>query len=140
MSETSERVSDGGCLCGAVRYRAHGEPKHRVMCHCESCRRAAGAPVVAWVTFETGNFRVTRGHPVSYRSSPPVTRTFCGSCGTPLTYVHEQRAEDVDITTASLDRPGDFPPLAHLWMEDALSWVHFDDELPTFQKSPGASE
>ena len=138
MSEADARVIEGGCLCGAVRYRASGEPKYRVMCHCESCRRAAGSPVVAWVTFEAGGFAFTKGEPVSYRSSAPVTRTFCGTCGTPLTYVHELRAEDVDITTATLDRPGDFPPAMHLWMEDALPWVRFDDELPTFQKSPGA--
>lgn len=138
MSGANERVFEGGCMCGAVRYRASGEPKYRVMCHCESCRRASGAPVVAWVTFETGGFAVTKGTPVSYRSSEPVTRTFCGTCGTPLTYVHEKRPEDVDLTTASLDRPADLAPTMHLWTEDALPWVHLDDGLPTFQKGPGA--
>ncbi|MBK7974428.1 MAG: GFA family protein [Deltaproteobacteria bacterium] len=138
MSEPIDAVIEGGCLCGAVRYRVTGEPKYRVMCHCESCRRAAGSPVVAWVTFEPANFAFTKGQPVSYRSSPPVTRTFCGTCGTPLTYVRVDRPDDVDLTTASLDRPGDFPPVAHLWMEDALPWVRFGDELPVFQRSPSA--
>ena len=44
-------VTDGGCLCGAVRYRLEGPPLHAdYYCHCRMCQRAAGAPVVAWGT------------------------------------------------------------------------------------------
>ena len=81
-------VVEGGCLCGAVRYRASGESDHPTLCHCNSCRRAAGAPVVAWTTFPPSRFEFTKGTPARYRSSPPVVRTFCSTCGTPLTYQH----------------------------------------------------
>ena len=124
----------GGCLCGAVRYRARGKPMNTMICHCESCRRAAGAPVVAWLTFPTGRFRVTKGKAVEYRSSPPVRRTFCGACGTPLTYAHEKSPGTIDVTTCSLDRPNAFPPTHHSWLSDDVSWLRFGDRLPAFQK------
>ena len=36
----------GGCMCGAVRYSATTNPANSMVCHCQSCRRAAAAPVV----------------------------------------------------------------------------------------------
>ena len=78
----SETEYEGGCLCGAVRFRAAGPASNATLCHCTSCRRAAGAPVVAWLTFAAPRFAFTRGDPVRYRSSPLVVRSFCGRCGT----------------------------------------------------------
>ena len=51
-------------------------------------------------------------------------RTFCGSCGTQLTYdAGAGPYESVDITTASLDHPEAWPPLSESWAEEKLSWV-----------------
>jgi len=125
----------GGCLCGAVRYEAAGECSNSMVCHCRSCRRAAGSPVVAWVTFPKGGFRYVHGAPAEFRSSPSVVRTFCSACGTPLTYVHDKYDGVVDITSCSLDDPGRFPPTHHSWLSDDVHWVKFGDGLPGFQES-----
>lgn len=103
-----------------------------MVCHCRSCRRAAGAPVVAWVTFRLPDFSFVRGTAAAFHSSAPVTRTFCPSCGTPLTYVHADRPDEIDVTTVSLDDPAAFPPTHHSWREDSIGWVRFGDGLPTF--------
>jgi len=123
---------EGGCLCGAIRYRVEGQPSNSMICHCRSCRRAAAAPIVAWVTFEKQRFRLLKGEPTAFRSSPPVQRTFCPACGTPLTYEHQDRAASIDITTCSLDVPETFPPTHHSYLSDDIAWVHFDDGLPAF--------
>jgi hypothetical protein len=68
---------------------------------------------VAWVTVAKARFEFVRGQPGEFRSSKPVLRTFCRSCGTPLTYEHRERPEAVDITTCSLDEPDAFPPTHH---------------------------
>lgn len=125
---------EGGCLCGAIRYRAADEVANSMICHCRSCRRAAAAPVVAWITVESDGFSVTRGRPVEFRSSPEVIRTFCGACGTPLTYRHAARASKVDITACSLDDPERFPPTHHSYLADDLSWVRFGDGLASFRE------
>ena len=132
---TKGAVLEGGCLCGAVRYRAQGDADHRMVCHCESCRRAAGSPVVAWVTFPAADFEFFAGEPVAFQSSAHVTRTFCGRCGTPLTYQRSDEAESIDVTTCSFDEPDTLPPTHHSWLEDSVSWVRFGDGLPTHRKT-----
>jgi hypothetical protein len=132
----SEVRYTGGCMCGAVRYRLTGAGTNLCYCHCASCRRAAGAPAVPWGTFARDAFGVTRGHLAEYRSAPPVLRGFCAQCGTSLTYRHERRAAEIDVTLASLDDPGAFAPTMHVWVSDKLPWVSIGDGLPQFERGP----
>ena len=129
------KVFEGGCSCGAIRYRVEGPPSNSMICHCQTCRRVAAAPVVPWVTFEKKNFALLKGGPAKFHSSRPVLRTFCAACGTPLTYEHEKHAATIDVTTCSLDEPDAFPPTHHSWLSDDLAWVRFGDGLPTFAQS-----
>jgi len=117
---------EGGCLCGAVRYGVGGTPLYSTICHCCSCRKASAAPAVAWLTFERDRFRILRGAPQSFASSPGVLRCFCGRCGSQLTYTSTRRSTHIDITTASLDDPTRFPPLMEVWLEDRLHWMSVD--------------
>lgn len=126
---------EGGCLCGAVRYRATGATSHPTLCHCASCRRASAAPMVAWVTFPKDGFRFVRGEPGRHRSSERVERTFCPRCGTPLTYVHDAFPDAVDVTTCSLDDPAAFPPADHTWLCHRLPWMAREGALPSFPRS-----
>ena len=48
---TNELIREGGCQCGAIRYRAVGEPVLAALCHCSSCRRASAAPTTAWAMY-----------------------------------------------------------------------------------------
>jgi hypothetical protein len=113
---------EGGCLCGAIRYRVSGTPLYTAICHCQSCRKASAAPSVAWQTYELHNFELLTGKPRTYRSSPGVQRTFCQNCGSPLTFSSEQRATQIDITSVSLDDPEAMPPDREVWLQDKLSW------------------
>jgi len=63
-----------------------------------------------------------------------VSRTFCQSCGTSLTYRHDEDPDSIDVTTASLDRPEEFPPTRHIWLEDRLAWDVANDDLPRFEQ------
>lgn len=110
----------GGCLCGAIRYRIARPVEGALICHCESCRRASGAPMVAWVTVGTDTFAWLTLQPMAYESSPGVIRTHCGVCGTSLTY--QSDPDHIDITTASLDAPEAFPPDREVWLGQRLPW------------------
>jgi len=125
---------EGGCACGAVRYRATQPPTRSMICHCRACTRAAGAPAVAWVTFERGAFEIIAGDPATYRSSPPVRRGFCAACGAPLTYEHDQRPGEIDVTTATLDDRDAFPPTYHAQLAEDPAWLRFGDGLPAYQR------
>lgn len=124
----------GGCFCGQVRIEVDGPEKYACFCHCESCQRAAGAPVVAWATFARDSFSVTKGEVHWHGSSPGVTRGVCQNCGTALTYENEKRPGEIDLTLNCLDDPT-IPELkAHIWTEDAQPWMKFDDGLPVYEK------
>jgi hypothetical protein len=128
-------ISTGGCLCGAVRYEVRGAGSPAALCHCRSCRMAAGAPVVAWTTWPTASLAWTAGQPTRHRSSPAVTRSFCGRCGTPLTYRHDDHAEWIDVTVCSLDDPATHAPTDHIWTEDRLPWMTGLDALPSHART-----
>jgi len=120
----------GGCFCGHVRYRAGALLYPPTLCHCESCRRVAGAHIVGWVTFAADTLVFTGSQPVEFSSSPGVTRSFCGKCGTPLTYRREGRSIEIDVMLATLDRAAELAPADHIYMADALPWDRPGDGLP----------
>jgi hypothetical protein len=99
----------GRCFCGAVRYRATLQPEAVETCYCADCTRVVGAALTVWARFPAGHFAFTKGEPTRFESSPGVIRTFCGQCGTSLTY-HYKDGMRVDVTTATLDNPEMFPP------------------------------
>lgn len=125
---------EGGCLCGALRYRATRTTAIPAYCHCRTCRRASAAPVVAWITVARDDFAFTQGQPRSYQSSEHVLRTFCPVCGTPLTYANDRYPGALDVTTASLDAPEHFAPSDHVWISHALPWLELGDDLPRHAK------
>jgi hypothetical protein len=129
----------GGCLCGAVRYELSGALSNLCYCHCHSCRRATGAPMVAWGTVTRGKLRITRGTLTEYRSSPQVLRGLCAACGTCITYGNEARAGEIDVTLGSLDEPARLAPRMHVWVADKLPWVKIADGLPQFEGSAGSA-
>jgi hypothetical protein len=113
----------GGCYCGKVRFEATGPVLSQANCHCDNCRRAAGAQAVAWITVNSPNFAFISGSPKKYRTDTGAYRTFCTDCGTSLTYEKDSRAGEVDVTTGSLDHPDKFAPTKDVFADEKLSWV-----------------
>jgi hypothetical protein len=80
------------------------------------------------------------GSPRLFESSPGVLRTFCGICGTPLTYASTSHRDMIDVTTVSLDRPEDFAPTREIWVEHRLPWEALNAAIPHYaQTSAGAA-
>lgn len=124
----------GGCYCGRVRYKLVEMPKSCGICHCRSCRRIAGAESVGWAVFDVGVFSFTSERPEEFRSSPGVERSFCGTCGTTLTYENEGRAL-IDVTLASLDDSEVLTPTKETWCQDRISWNQLNDSLSHYDQS-----
>jgi hypothetical protein len=62
-------------------------------------------------------------------------RTFCPTCGTPLTYQHDSHPDSIDVTVASLDDPSAFPPADHTWTSERIPWLELGDALPLHSRS-----
>lgn len=125
----------GGCLCGAIRYRITTAPLATSLCHCRSCRLATGAPVVAWVIVPRDGLVFDRGEPVAFASSPGKRRTFCGGCGTSLTYERDDRADSIDMHTATLDQPDAFPPDREIFLEEKITWMATNDRFTPYPRT-----
>ena len=129
------KTREGGCYCGAIRYRIQNEPTRANLCHCRMCQRLAGAPVVSWVTLANHQVTFLKGEPKWYRSSDIATRGFCPNCGTQLFWRADGNSEELDISTASLDDPNSVQPREHIWTESQLDWMNIDDHLPRYKRS-----
>ena len=124
----------GRCFCGAVHFAVAGPESFACFCYCDSCQRAAGAPVVAWATYGRDTFEVTRGSLCWRASSRGVTRGHCATCGSSVTYEHAKRAGEIDISVNTLDDPTAPVIRAHIWTEDKQPWYAIGDDLPVFER------
>jgi hypothetical protein len=120
----------GGCYCGDIRYVADGPAFHACFCHCTICRRTTGAPVVAWFSVRRTGFRLLSGAPVRFASSAAGSRSFCPQCGTQLTFEASGPADELGITTSSLDDPSAAPPAEHTHTESRIGWLQTADGKP----------
>ena len=133
MPETTPAF-EGGCQCGAVRYRALGAPLMTAICHCTMCRRAHAAPAVAWAMFTEEQVRI--GEARVYPSSAEGRRGFCPHCGTQIFFRADYIPGLVDLAIGSMDKPEALPPQLHYWHSKHLAWVEFADGLPRHPEFP----
>ena len=126
----------GGCLCGAVRYEASGNPVSVIYCHCESCRKSTGAPVVALAGYKRDRVRFTRSERATYESSPGVKRGFCAHCGTSLTWEGDgdELGPLVEILIGTADDPSRLAPRSHIHHAERIPWFEVSDSLPRYRE------
>ncbi|MGD8498944.1 MAG: GFA family protein [Chromatiales bacterium] len=122
---------EGGCYCGACRYRIALDRLDDVAnCHCSICRRTTGGAFVTWATVPKSAFEWLAGRPRDYAPNDTSRRWFCPSCGAQLALWTSLSPETIDITVTTLDRAEDHPPNRHIFVRGKLDWVFVDDGLP----------
>jgi len=132
---------EGGCACGAVRFRISGDLIGSGACHCRACQYAAGGAPTYVVLAPAGGFAVTKGTPKVYKSKgdsgAEVGRAFCPDCGTPLYSMGADGSMPfMPVKVGALDDPSRHPPQIHLYVEEAQPWHQMAPGLPQFPKMP----
>jgi len=77
----------GRCYCGAITYKASGDPVIKVQCHCRECQYISGGSANVTMGMPAAGFSYTKGSPQKFKRADlehGVTREFCGNCGTHL--------------------------------------------------------
>ena len=119
---------EGGCLCGAVRFVAMGQPSSVVWCHCQSCRKHSGAPVSVFAAFDRSAYTVTQGAITKCNSSPGRWRGFCARCGSTLTCEGELLPTgETHFHIGAFDQAARLQPTKHIFPEERLPLLHLAD-------------
>jgi len=128
---------EGGCHCGAVRYRISGKARGHALCHCTDCRRASGAPLVGWAMFPADAVTVVKGAVKTYASSETGRHDFCADCGSGLFYRNDVNLPGlIDVQSGTFDDPDTLPPRVHIQVADRIGWAGHMHELPAFERFP----
>jgi hypothetical protein len=131
---------EGGCYCGALRYKAVGEPLFKGQCHCRECQYISGGSVNVTMGMPSDGFSYTKGSPKAYSRSDlenPVVREFCAECGT-HTVSRPPGMPAALIKVGTLDDPAVFGgPQIAIYLCDRQAYHHVADGVAEFDHTPG---
>jgi hypothetical protein len=119
----------GRCLCGNVTFEIVSEPLWVAYCHCASCRRHTASPVACFAGFEERNVRFPKDKPASHESSEGTWRSFCRTCGSPVSYRSQRFPGEVHFYTGVMDAPERYRPTGHVNFEEHIAWFDTRDDL-----------
>ena len=133
-------IHEGGCLCGALRFRTVGDPAGSSACHCRTCQRRTGSAFGIGAYFAGKDFAFTRGTPKvhEHRSDEPHGRWarmhFCPGCGTTVAWTLELLPEVWGVAGGTYDDPQWFRIERHAWLRSAHPWMTPPAGVPRFEK------
>lgn len=133
-------IHEGGCVCGAVRYRVKGTPIRTSLCHCTFCQRRTGSAFGIGVYFKGEDVEVRQGALTSYEHRSDESRRwlrmeFCPVCGTTVTWTLELLPGARAIAGGTFDDPSWFKVERHSWMRSAHPWIIPPPDVEKFPKS-----
>ena len=131
---------DGGCLCGAVRYRLAAEPLTLYACHCTDCQRQTGAAFGLSMVVARGALSLLQGEAQRFCVRMPDGRgkqgRFCGQCATRLWGEPEKYPEIFVLRPGTLDDTSWLAPVGHIWTRSAQPWVAIPGDTLNFEAQP----
>ena len=132
-------MHEGGCLCGAVRYRVNAEPVRTSACHCRNCQRRTGSAFGIGAYFRQEDVEMLRGElrTYEYRSDESgrwLRTQFCASCGSTVTWTAEALAGLRAIAGGSFDHPDWLRIDRHGWTRSKQKWFECPAGTQVFEK------
>ncbi|KAL5360570.1 Mss4-like protein [Aspergillus floccosus] len=125
----------GSCLCEAVKYTVSGDPKHSVLCHCDSCQKVSGSTFMANYLYDKNQLQVSRGQEsiTTYEdrataSGQSLKRCFCGVCGSNLFVYSDlpQARNMISVTSGTLDDSVNLRPQLEFFCRNRRNWLPAD--------------
>jgi len=137
---TTQTHQEGGCQCGAVRYRTTMTPLRGIACHCTTCKLRTGAGYGIGVYFPEdqveflqGSLRTFEFH--SDESGHWLRNRFCEQCGTAVCWTLEMRPGVIGVAGGTYDHPGWFEISAHIWTRSARPDMCYPQGMATHEKA-----
>ena len=126
---------EGGCACGAVRYRLTSEPLFVHCCHCLNCQRQTGSAFVVNLLLEADRVELLRGDPqpvdVPRDDGSPQRVWRCPACQVAL-YSSYTSPRVRFVRGGTLDEPRAIRPDVHIFTRSKVDWVTLPEDVPAF--------
>ena len=138
MGKLGKRYT-GGCLCGALRYEAHGEPLFAGHCYCSDCRRASGSGFIPFMGFSSSAVRFsgeTRKFVSKSARGSDAVRNSCPICSSLVFGGEIGKTDSFTIYAGSLDDPSSFRPTIAIFARGRPSWAVIPPDLAIFDGMP----
>ena len=138
MSESGKRYT-GGCLCGALRYEAEGEPLYMGYCYCPDCRKTSGSGFVPFMGFSASALRFsgeTRAFASRSARGTDAVRNSCPICGSLVFGGVVGRDDEHTIYAGTLDDPSFFRPSIAIFTRGRPAWAFLPPGLIPFETMP----
>ena len=128
---------EGGCACGAVRYRLASEPLFVHCCHCLNCQRQTGSAFVINILIEAECVELLAAEPHAVdvpRDDGTTQRIYrCPTCE--LAVFSEYGRPDVWFVRAgTLDEPRSVTPDVHIYTRSKVAWVTLPESARAFEE------
>lgn len=126
-----EPGQEGGCQCGAIRYRLLRAPVALYACHCRDCQKQSSSAFGLSMWMERDAIEFSGAKPGIFRTHGDSGReklcAFCENCGTRIYHAggatRTAGSEALSIKAGTLDDTSRIMPTCHLWMKSAQSWI-----------------
>ena len=127
---------EGGCTCGAVRYRLVSEPLFVHCCHCLNCQRQTGSAFVINLLIERDRVELLAGEPVvveAARDAGAPQRIYrCPNCQVAL-FSEYGWPQIWFVRGGTLDEPTGVRPDVHIFTRSKVAWVTLPTDVPAFE-------
>lgn len=131
---------EGGCQCGAVRYRISAAPLTVYNCHCRDCQRASGGTHSMSMPIQRERVELLSGELAAYDKPADSGRTVrmlgCAVCGTKVWNEPLASATMLVLKPGTLDDPSWAIPVGNIWTDSRLPWSEIDWSLTNFRRQP----
>lgn len=131
---------EGGCQCGAVRYRIKAAPLSVYSCYCKDCQRFSGTTHTLSMVIRAEDGEVIKGEMQGFDKLADSGRTIrmmgCPDCGTRIWNEPLATPEYLVVKPGTLDDLSWIEPIGAIWTESRPAWVALDPEALNFPGQP----
>jgi hypothetical protein len=129
--------AEGGCACGAVRYRLTSAPMFTHCCHCRDCQRQTGTAFVLNLLIEADRVQLLAGEPVPVEveredGRPPQRIFRCPRCQVAV-FSEYGRPQVRFVRAGTLDDPSGVVPDVHIYTRSKVGWLTLPESAPAFE-------
>ena len=127
---------EGGCSCGAIRYRLASEPLFVHCCHCLNCQRQTGSAFVINLLIESDRVELLAGEPqavdVPRDDGSAQTIYRCPACQVAVFSLYGFPGVRF-VRAGTLDDPSTVSPDVHIYTRSKVPWVALPESVPAFE-------